>query len=100
MFEDTKGIIRSHNWKDRQYNGQKKKDRQYNGQKKKDRQYNGQKKKDKQTNNDLQKTNDWETRTPLKIGGELVCSGRINTYCDTWWNDVPDLQPNNMLLQS
>ena len=48
-FEDTKGVVRSCKWKDRQYNGQKKKDRHYNGQKKKDRQYNGQKK-DRQYN--------------------------------------------------
>ena len=43
---------------------------------KKNRQHNGQKKKYKRTNNDLQKhthkTKDRVTRTPLKIGGELV----------------------------
>ena len=48
-FEITKGVNRSLNQKDRQYNGQKKKD--------------------KKTNNDLQnttqKTKDRETRTPL-----------------------------------
>ena len=63
-FEDTKGIIRIRNSKDRQHNGQTKKDRrhngqtkkdrQHNGQTKKDRQHNGQTKKDKRTNNDLQ----------------------------------------------
>jgi hypothetical protein len=37
MFENTKGVIRSHKLK-------------------KDRQYNGQNKKDKRTNNDVQKT--------------------------------------------
>ena len=52
MFEDTKGVIRSHKSKDRQYNGQMK---NY-----------------KRTNNDLQnitkKTKDRATRTPLKPG--------------------------------
>ena len=51
-FEDTKGVIRIRQSKDRKHNGQKKKD--------------------KRTNNDLQniahKTNDRVTRTPLKIG--------------------------------
>ena len=50
---------------------------------KKDRQYNGQKKKDKMANNDLQnsthKTKDRVTRTPLKTGGELRCSGRVGS---------------------
>ena len=59
-FEDTKGIIRIH----------KSKDRQYNSQNKKDRQYNSQNKKDNWTNNDLQsttqKTRDRATRTLLK----------------------------------
>jgi len=47
-------------------------------------------KKDKTTNNDLQnttqKTKDWATRTPLKTGGELRCSGRVRstgTICGT-----------------
>jgi len=42
---------------------------------KKDKQHNGQKKKDKRTNNDLQnttqKTKDWATQTPLKLGVNL-----------------------------
>jgi hypothetical protein len=29
------------------------------------------------------KTKDRETRTPLKIGGELRCSGRLNSSCTT-----------------
>jgi hypothetical protein len=37
----------------------------------------------KSTNNDLQnttqKTKDRETRTPLKPGGELRCSGRVSS---------------------
>ena len=29
------------------------------------------------------KTKDRVTRTPLKIGGELMCSGRVNSSCST-----------------
>ena len=29
------------------------------------------------------KTNDRETRTPLKTGVELRCSGRVGNYCST-----------------
>ena len=48
----------------------------------KDRSNSGQKKKDKRANNDLQqnithKINDRVTRTPLKTGDELVCSGKV-----------------------
>jgi hypothetical protein len=48
----------------------------------KDRSNSGQKKKDKRTNNDLQqnithKINDRVTRTPLKTGGDLMCSGKV-----------------------
>ena len=48
----------------------------------KDRSNSGQKKKDKRTNNDLQqnithKINDRVTRTPLKTGGKLMCSGKV-----------------------
>jgi len=54
---------------------------------KKDLQYNGQTKKDKRTNNDLQnitqKTKDRVTRTPLKTGGELGCSGWVSSSCST-----------------
>jgi hypothetical protein len=39
------------------------------------------------TNNDLQnitqKTKDRATRTSLKAGGELMCSGRVNSSCLT-----------------
>jgi hypothetical protein len=45
------------------------------------------KRKDKRTNNDLQntkhKTKDRTTRTPLKTGSELMCSGRVSSYCTT-----------------
>jgi hypothetical protein len=40
----------------------------------------------KRTNNDLQniyKTKDRVTRTPLKIGGELRCSRRVGSSCST-----------------
>ena len=54
---------------------------------KKNRQHNGQKKKDKSTNNNLQnithKTKDRVTRTPLKPGGELMCSRRVSSSCST-----------------
>jgi hypothetical protein len=53
---------------------------------KKNRQHNGQKKKYKRTNNDLQHTyttKDRVTRTPLKTGGELMCSGRVSSSCST-----------------
>jgi hypothetical protein len=45
-FEDTKGIIRSHKSKDRQYNSKKSEDAKgvIRSHKSKDRQYNGQKK--------------------------------------------------------
>jgi hypothetical protein len=45
-----------------------------------------QKKKYKRTNNDQQniyKTKDRVTWTPLKTGGELRCSGRVDSSCFT-----------------
>ena len=67
-FEDTKGVIRIHKSK-------------------MIRQHNGQKRKNKRTTNDLQnftlETKDRVTRTPLKTGGELMCSGRLNSSCTT-----------------
>ena len=66
-FEDTKEVIKIR---------KSKKDRQHNNKKKK---------KNKRTNNDLQnttqKTKDRTTRTPLKPGGELRCSGRVSSSC-------------------
>ena len=65
-FEDTKGVIRIRKWKNRQHNGQKKK-------------Y-------KKTNNNLQniqKTKDRVTRTPLKTGSELRCFGMVSSSCST-----------------
>jgi len=56
---------------------------------KKDRQNNGPRKQDKKTNNDLQnitqKTKDRATRTLLKTGGELGCSG--------WFERTGSLHP-------
>ena len=44
-------------------------------------------KKDKRTKNDIQntiqKTKNQTTRTPLKTGDELMCSGTVNSYCFT-----------------
>jgi len=41
----------------------------------------------KGTNNDLQnithKTNDRVTRTPLKIGGNPMCFGKVSSSCST-----------------
>ena len=69
-FEDTKGVIRIRISK-------------------KNRKHNGQKKRYKRTNNNLQniqhthQTKDRVTRTPLKTGGELRCSGRVSSSCST-----------------
>ena len=61
-FDDTKGVIRIPISK-------------------KNRQRNGQKKKYKRTNNDRQNIHIKLTRTPLKTGGELMCSGRVRISC-------------------
>jgi len=50
---------------------------------KKDRQHNGHNKMGKRTNNHLQKTKDRTTRTPLQIGGEQRCSGKVSSSCST-----------------
>ena len=67
MFEDTKWVFKSRKLKD--------KTTQWPNEK-------GQR-----TNNDLQNTTqkpkDRTTRTPLKTGGELMCSGRVNRSCST-----------------
>ena len=66
-FEDTKGVIRIRQSKDRQHNSKKKKE--------------------KKTNTDPQnithKTKDRVGRTPIKTGVELRCSGRISSSCST-----------------
>ena len=52
-----------------------------------DRQRNDQQKKDKRTTDDLHnishKTKDRVTRTPLKTGGELKCTGMVSSSCST-----------------
>jgi len=57
-------------------------------------------KKDKRTNNDLQnitqKTKDRVTRTPLKTGGELLCSGRVGRSCSTSGTRRVNLATNAM----
>ena len=68
QFEDTKGAIRIRI---------SKKNKQHNGQKKKVQ-------KDKQrSTKHTYKTKDRVTRTPLKTGGELRCSGRVSSSCST-----------------
>jgi hypothetical protein len=68
-FEDTKGVIRICESKDRQHNGQKKKD-----------------KNDKQWSTKYYtKTKVRVTRTPLTTGGELRCSGRVSSSCSNVW---------------
>ena len=75
-FEDTRAVIRI--CKSVKKNN-----------KKKDRQHDGQKKKDKMTNKYLQnitgthKSKDRVTRTPLRTGGELRCTGRGNSSCSS-----------------
>ena len=39
--------------------------------------------KDKQSTKRAHKTKDWAARTPLKIGGELRCSGRVDSPWST-----------------
>jgi hypothetical protein len=62
-FEGTKGVIRIRISK-------------------KDRQHNGQKDKQRSTKHTY-KTKDRVTQTPLKTGGELMCSGRVSSFCST-----------------
>ena len=60
-FENTKGIIRSRNSKDRQHNGKRKRD--------------------KITNKDIQNTT--QKNTPLKAGYEPMFSERTGSSCNT-----------------
>ena len=65
-FEDTKGAIRNHiSKKNRQHNGQRAKVKV-------------QKAKQRSTKHTY-KTKDRVTRTPLKTGGELRCSGSVSS---------------------
>jgi len=62
-FKDTKGVIRIRkSMKDRHHNGQNKKDQQ-------------------RSTKHTHKTKDQVTPTPLKIVGELRCSGRVSSFC-------------------
>ena len=69
-FEDTKGIIRIRKSKKNRHNGKKKNNRRTNN--------------DQQST--TQKTKDRVTRTPIKTGGELRCSGRVGGSCSTSYN--------------
>ena len=63
--------------------------------------YNGKKKKDKRTNNDLQnthKTKDRVTRTQLKTGGEIMCSGRVSSSCSTNGTHRVNLVTNPVII--
>jgi len=64
-FEDTKGVIRLR---------VSKKNQQHNGQKKKDKQ---------RSTKHTHKTKDRVTRTSLKTGDELRCSGKVRSSCFT-----------------
>jgi hypothetical protein len=64
-FEDTKEVIKIRISKNRHHNGQKKKI---------------QKDKQRSTKHTL-KSNDRITRTQLKTGSELMCSGRVSSSC-------------------
>ena len=76
-FEDTKGLNRRHkSMKYREHNGQKFEDTKGVTRRHKSK-HNGQKKKDKRTKH-THKTKDRVTRTPLKTGGELRCTRRVN----------------------
>ena len=66
-IEDTKGVIRICISKNRKHNGQKKK---------------VQKDKQRSTKHGY-KTKDQVTRTSLKTGNELMCSGRVSSSCST-----------------
>ena len=64
-FEDTNGVIRIRiSKKNRQHNGQSKKYKQ-------------------RSTKHTYKTKDQVTRTTLKTGGELRCSGRVSSSCST-----------------
>ena len=68
-FEETKVVIRSRTSKDRQRNDHKKDERTNN-----------------EVQNTTQETKDRATRTPPNTGGELMCSGRVNSFFPTSYN--------------
>jgi hypothetical protein len=69
-FEDTKGVIRSH---------------QSN-------------KTDNDLQNSTKKTKDWATRTPLKPGDEHMCSGRLSSSCTSTAHPVIVKRDTSLLL--
>ena len=46
------------------------------------------------------KTKDWVTRTPLKTGGELRCSGRVSSSCSTNGTSRVDLIANPVITHA
>jgi hypothetical protein len=71
-FEDTKGVIRIRkSEKNRQHNDQKKKNKEL-------------------STKHTHKTKDRVTRTPLKTGGELMCSGWVSSSCS---RNIPKFAP-------
>jgi hypothetical protein len=81
--EDTKEIIRIR---------KSKKDRQHNG-------HNNSTKGQRSTKH-THNTNDRVTRTPLKTGGELRCSGRVSSSCSTSGPRRVNLVKNPLILLS
>ena len=82
-FEDPKGEIRIRISKNIQHNGQKEKVQ-----------------KDKQrSTKHTHKTQDRVTRTPLKAGVELRCSGRVSSSCFTSGNRRVNLVTNPVISQ-
>ena len=75
-FEDTKGVIRIRKSKDKQDKGQNDKQR---------------------STKHTHKTKDRVTRTPLKPGGELRCSGRVGSYCSTSGTSRVNLVTNQVI---
>jgi hypothetical protein len=63
------------------------------------RQHNGQTKKENRINNDLQsiQIKDRVTRTQLKTGDELRCSGRVNSSCSTSDTHCVNLVTNHVI---
>jgi len=65
---------------------------------KKDRQHNDQTKKDKQrTTKHTHTTKDRVTRTPLKTGGDLMCSGEVRSSCSTCGTRRVNLDTNPVI---
>ena len=56
--------------------------------------------KDKQrSTKNTYKTKDRVTRTPLNTGGELMCSGRVNSFCSTSVTRRVNLDTNPVICQ-